>query len=796
MSSHRRFRLIAVLCGVGGASLGTAASAFQFPPLSDDINTRHIHQPDAWVGGGFQTSGAINQSPAEFGPALGMWQRSPNGYPASGDSFPLMTAGPLPGGLSPDGFNGSGMRPPINQPPTIANNPLFGGNGQSPSGQAPLSQSPFGQNPAGQMPFGASSSQSGQLPNANPFGPNGAFDSNAFDPRQFGPNGPMPMGPNSVGQNSAPAWSPYGPPPQMTGANRVKPKVSWAIETSQQPYVGLLGQIARPGVYEIDRQGTLLSDLLQNIGGLAKDASGQFRIIRNGRPGQMTSYSGATRFELMPGDLVVADAQLTQSARYGADAKRSSAEAVQIGFVNLIDRPVVLKLRSENATVLGILSIMRQDQSLASQIHIIAPPGQRGNSQPRPDTTLASETVLIFPPNSVKAERLATLPEPFKLRREADTQAQPSGDDSQPYAPRRNITPDVTQSPKSQPAVGTWSDSTPLPQTSQPVSQPSVEESPEFAEVPPPPSEDSTTSKRTNGVRGTPRRSGVIQDRIARDSQMTLAPPAEGSTLAPGDVPVPTTDIARDNAPAPESGDPTLDDDNQITEPSLLNAPSKRRHIHLAKDHDSQDATLTAADLDEAEAVADKAGTRWSVWPPIITAAVGLLALIGFSLSLRRRTQSADQSSAVAATQPRPRQPVARNPQPQRRELLDAIIDNQLPLAEEQVPLASPMQFHGRPQPPKTIRMDQRHALPRPHSPNVAEVRGQTKVADPEIAATPRPATQKFRIDRTGTTGSGTKIVPVATTKTLSSQPSSGPLDRALSAVQKQALQNREERGA
>ena len=313
MPSYRWSCLITALCGIGGASSGTAASAYQFPPVSDEINTRHMHQPDAWVGGGFQTSGGINQSPAEFGPAPGMWPRTSNGNPASGDTFPLMTAGPLPGGLSPDGFNGSGMRPPVNQPPSIANNPLFGGNGQSSFGQLPFAQSPsnqsqFGQNSAGQMPFGPNGPQGGQAPNLNSFGPNGSND-----PNQFGPQGPIPYGANAAGQTFAPNWNssgaPFGPPPQMSSATGMKPKVSWAIDSAQQPYVGLLGQVTRPGVYEIERRGTLLSDLLQNIGGLAKDASGQFRVIRNGRPGQTTSYSGATQFELMAGDLIIADAQ-------------------------------------------------------------------------------------------------------------------------------------------------------------------------------------------------------------------------------------------------------------------------------------------------------------------------------------------------------------------------------------------------------------------------------------------------------------------------------------------------------
>ena len=216
-------------------------------------------------------------------------------------------------------------------------------------------------------------------------------------------------------------------------------------------------------------------------------------------------------------------------------AKPENADAVQIGFVNLVDRPVVLKLRSEHAKVSEILSIMRQDPGLATQIKIVMPSGQRGNSQPGPDATLVSESVLIFPPNSVKTDRLAALPEPFKLNRETDNQV-PSRDAAQQYLRHGNASPDVPQSPSSQPSVGTWTESTQLPQAAQAVSRPSVEPSPELAEVPPPPAEEIVASKRASGVRGTPHRIATAPDRIARDSNMMLAPPAEGSTPSPRDV--------------------------------------------------------------------------------------------------------------------------------------------------------------------------------------------------------------------------------------------------------------------
>lgn len=713
MPSHRQCYLIAALCGVGSAVCGTAALAFQFPPLSDGINPRQIHSPDAWAGGGFQSSGGFNSSPAEFGPASGMWQRSPNGNPASGDSFPLMTPGPLPGGLSPDGFNSSGMFPPVNQPAFIANNPMFGGKGQQ---------------------------------TLEPNGP-------SRNTNGFGPNGVTPTGTNT---------------PPASNAPRVKPKVSWALNETHQPFVGLLGQVARPGVYEIERKGTVLGDLLQNIGGLAKDASGQFRVIRNGRPGQMTSYSGAAQFELMPGDLIVADARPSQLSQRAINAKQASGESVQVGFVNLIDRPVVLKLKSEHANVSEILSIMRQDQGLASQVKIVVPASYRGHAQPGSATPLVSETVLIFPPSSVKTDRIAMLPEPYMLKRESGASS-PSRDATPPTAPRANLSPDVTQVPRSQPSVGAWSDSTPLPQSSQPISRSNDSLPQAEIEAPAPPADASATFDRGVGVRGAPRR--PTQDQSTRDSEMTLAPPAE-------EIP--------DNAPAP---------------PPLLKDYVQQRHVSKAKENDADKGKLTADDLDDAVAAADKASSGWSIWPLMLTAGVGLLALIGFGVSLRRRSPVATSSSPIAMTPIEPSE-IQKSQSVPRRDLLDAIIDNQLPLTEERVSFASPIQFHGRPQPPKTIRMDQRHPLPKPHSPVTTVVRGQgSEPSDhpasvettpaPVAPRTARMATQKIRIDRNVTTGVGPSVSSM--TRSAPQQSPSGSLDRALSAVQKQTAQKREE---
>ena len=136
MPGYRWSRLIAVLCGVGSAVSGTSAWAFQSQPFIEEINNaRHGYNPGAWVGEGLWNSGGVNYATGEFGPSLGMWNRSADGSPISNDHFPLTKLGTTPGGVSQYGVNGGNLNPPANQPPYIANNMAYSANGQTPYGQ-------------------------------------------------------------------------------------------------------------------------------------------------------------------------------------------------------------------------------------------------------------------------------------------------------------------------------------------------------------------------------------------------------------------------------------------------------------------------------------------------------------------------------------------------------------------------------------------------------------------------------------------------------------------------------------
>ncbi len=713
MLGHRRSRLIPLLLRVVSVVCGLTAPAFsQIPPLTTDLDTRHMYGADAWVPGGYQSRDTINGSPADFGPVVGMPQNNPYGT---------------------DGVGGSANSWDL--------------------------QSPFGP------------------PNSI----NGVFRPNT-------PSGQSAQSP----QQTTRAMRPF-------------------VSSAKAPYVGLLGQMARPGVYEITAGSASLSELIERIGGLSKGASGQLRIIRNGRPGMTMSYSPSQRFDLFAGDLVIADTQAVSSTdssqgntgqvtSRGQAVPTASTGAVQIGLLNLIDRPVVLKLRSEHASVAAILSLMRQDSALASQVKVVLPGNYRFQAAPKTDAPLPSEAVLIFPPNAVATDRLLPLPEPIKLdgAKSDETNSAPTDSLS------ARISPDVTQWQDPRNGIVLRQSSTAQPT---PIGQ---TQSPSAIDIPPPPVEDLPPSEpsqilanRTFSPQHDPRSRGFGLDRSLRENQMRFSPPAERSS--------------QDAASAREMGNANLHTDNvRSAEPLLLDAADQRRPLDRSKTvtgngfDEADGAALSPLDLDESAVDANNAASGLSIWPPLVTAFVGLTALIGISLALRQRTQQSLPTSAMTTpvgprAQPSPRHaPVAQlplapsvSPPPAaRQELLDAIIHNQLPVTEEPIHFASPLQFHGRPVPPKILRVDDSHVTPTPHVPNfVPASKARPQVERVSAAVNETSVTKRRAVHSAATTlpstsrptvsGLHDKNSRAAPTGSVPVQPVKfGPLDRALSAVQ------------
>ena len=182
----------------------------------------------------------------------------------------------------------------------------------------------------------------------------------------------------------------------------------------------IIGQVARPGVYEAPFTEPYLTNLLHNAGGFSADANGYLRIIRTGPNGVQTTYATGRDFQLRRGDVVVA-VRKTELAINPRSIQRSSSKSnaanagdqsaithVQLAFVNLTDRPVVLRMLRENASVGRILELLGHSPNLAQTVRVIS-----HAETPRftsADQQLASESVLVFDPAVIRRDRLPKLP--------------------------------------------------------------------------------------------------------------------------------------------------------------------------------------------------------------------------------------------------------------------------------------------------------------------------------------------------------------------------------------------------
>ena len=215
-------------------------------------------------------------------------------------------------------------------------------------------------------------------------------------------------------------------PQTNTGTTRSDPESSFrslpgASDSSRIVYCGIMGEVARPGVYEFSAQFPELLELLNRSGGLTVQASNTFRVIRNSRPGQLLFFRAGMKFPLMQGDLIVVGSQLNSDrqsrvidftqAQNNQKPQARQQFTKQLAFLNLIDRPVVLKVRKEQATIPQLVGLLRQDPKLQLLVKVVSPATRTVmNNNGQPSYELVNQSVLIFPNQGVDQSVIPRLP--------------------------------------------------------------------------------------------------------------------------------------------------------------------------------------------------------------------------------------------------------------------------------------------------------------------------------------------------------------------------------------------------
>ena len=190
-------------------------------------------------------------------------------------------------------------------------------------------------------------------------------------------------------------------------------------------YFTIMGHIGRPNTYELPTSQPNLVKFASLAGDLTKTASGQIRIIRDGRIAQTTFYTEKSEFTLAPGDIAVVLGKVGQGRlihRGNQSPNDAAGSDVSLAITGIRDYAIVLSIPAERATIRWITRQLGLDSGVADHVKAIT---ERPSNRVLPDTRLSTGTVLVYNPAMVDASRLPNnLPIPVKIGRPANPQTQ------------------------------------------------------------------------------------------------------------------------------------------------------------------------------------------------------------------------------------------------------------------------------------------------------------------------------------------------------------------------------------
>jgi len=190
------------------------------------------------------------------------------------------------------------------------------------------------------------------------------------------------------------------------------------IGLSRPLFFGIMGEVTHPGTYAAQAVWTL-TDLIKKAGGITAKADKAVRLYRGGVLTEQIFLGSGEAPALFPNDLIVVGSSETSAQRTTTfnsnqeSTKPGAVSAVQVAFVNLIERPVVVKMPANHASLARIIEVLGQPAESAATIRVFVPPGaglHDNNAIDEPSRALESGTVLVFAASTVHPESLPALP--------------------------------------------------------------------------------------------------------------------------------------------------------------------------------------------------------------------------------------------------------------------------------------------------------------------------------------------------------------------------------------------------
>lgn len=479
-------------------------------------------------------------------------------------------------------------------------------------------------------------------------------------------------------------------------------------ESAAKYHVTIMGEVARPGVYEFDQPNVSLPELIELAGGLNEaTASRNIYSFRSGRPGPQTFYTPDSQFAIMPGDVLAAG----RRPEYGSSNRgigegsvtSTAVEAPQVVLLGLLERPVLLRLPMNAASIPGLFALLRQDRNPGRSIAVYPPNGApfsytAQNTQPVP---LASGTIVMFAPGTVMMDDLPALPPVANETPREQNQEQMA----QPVMPRG---PKVLVNPVST-GGGQGYEASPTPPLEIPQQTSGGTEAPRFRANP------------------------VMPEATATDVVPSHDLPADGGSVEePAAVEKPARGGANSGTELPrESEEPSTGlqfpsrDDSKIERASISREAMGLKSRSVERTERAEDVLADEEEgisLREQRAIAEAGATLNGksgkavraanslvpIWLVMVMTGIGVFCVAGLAVLLRDMQQF---KRIVIETR-------------DSQSVLDRLVRGELPLHEETIEPAYGQHYSARANPPvRRQRVDEAHAsagqerwVPAPHA--------------------------------------------------------------------------------
>lgn len=199
-------------------------------------------------------------------------------------------------------------------------------------------------------------------------------------------------------------------------------------EASKDRYVAIMGEVNQPGTYHVHPTSMNLRSLVVQAAGFTLDASKVVRVIRNGRFSQNEIYSESSNSRLLDGDLLIVEPRQThqftgrmydfspeRTMIHASYEERGKPAGIQVGLVNVLDYPIVLKLRPEDASAARIMEGLRQPIQLLADTDVITPGRRITSDAAKQLPRMIDGSVIVFKRESINRNQLpSTLPRPIE----------------------------------------------------------------------------------------------------------------------------------------------------------------------------------------------------------------------------------------------------------------------------------------------------------------------------------------------------------------------------------------------